>query len=158
MIADKSSSFRTATIPLRTVAVTKKPGERMPEGFHQKSAGGVRLPYLLLVLRPAVQSQSTVLRAILSGLGTLDHADTQAGIDNEDYGFYPRFYPEGDANDFVYGGSGKEVLFDLGGGDDNFFAMEGTAAESTNPAYSGLISGGIGADEMYGGDGNGRLV
>jgi hypothetical protein len=32
-------------------------------------------------------------------LGTLDHADTQAGIENEDYGFYPRFYPEGDAND-----------------------------------------------------------
>jgi Ca2+-binding RTX toxin-like protein len=112
----------------------------------------VKLPYdgPAPVLKPAAQTQSTALRAILSGLETSTTPIPQAAIDNEDYGFHP----EDDANDFVYGGSGIEVLFDLGGGDDSFFGYGGNDGGEYKSGYFGVIFGGSGADEMYGGDGN----
>jgi hypothetical protein len=83
---------------------------------------------------------SVALRAILSGLETSTTPIPQAAIDNEDYGFHP----EDDANDFVYGGSGKEVLFDLGGGDDSFFGYGGNDGGEYKSGYFRVIFGGSG--------------
>jgi hypothetical protein len=113
--------------------------------------GGTTLPYNGPCSYTAAGCSDGVSCSACDALrfGNFGHSDTQAAIDNDDYGFHP----EDDGPDYVHGGDGKEVLFTLGGGNDTFWGGGGNDGGEYRTGYIGYITGDAGADTFYGGDG-----